>query len=858
MGRFFEEPRLNEVLPGRSTSSSTSNNSDNQDSQLLLPPIEPVLVISNNSNNRGSELPLPPIEPVLIRNNSNFLGQDALRTTACQTDFSGPVSRPGERIKLEEYYRITDNYFTKDTYEDFSIDNQLNPITYDVRFSFGGAPSFSVGRSPATKENIVSPSFSVLTLPIETVFNQPTEGKDYVFVKWYDVDFDNLFIPPEQRTISQDSANLHNIISLFVPSEAFLDFKFTIPEVNFRQAEQAGENFSRTIDNRGKLEHQISLSTPPSFEDLISVPPNVTLVDSANVPMTSLARLPGTSYNSVESTRDINLPALPQVDNSPIEEQEIIYGDISSLENNQNKNFIFSYKTPPRLDKNRKEYAHNKVFFREPTVVFENRHRARSFVLHYLRSLNFTNFSYSRNPSSYRVSLEQSQTATQTATQQRILDVKRNIIPTIQLLEFDLDSIDYSEISADEKRSLSVWDSENFHVFEQEPQELADLKNTKTRNLEKVYNQELACSDLFMIEIEKYHNETLLQKFYILGGAGNYYSDYQISYGKEYSYKVYEHHFVYGNKIDYKGSTANLAAANSGNRFSFYSHFEYENIPMIKSTKRMVGQTGGLLVASNPYSEPNVEFIPQKGKKNKISLYLENSNSTTRLEKNELELMYPKILDGDYIREQYFSNVEQQRSISYNAISGNSADSGLQTSEFYFRYDAENGIEPKYFEVFRAANKPLNYSDFANSLHARISCKDSEGKIKSSFMFDDSVAENTKYWYMVRVVDTADQPSLPSKIYEYEMIKENDVLIPTITSIDLNPLPKKEVATAKKVVRISPRPEHVILDTDGEIQDSDFEWGSRYKIKMRSVKTGKKIDINFKSTQPIKESIEQN
>ena len=790
--------------------------------------------------------------------NSNFLGQDALRTTACQTDFSGPVSRTGERIKLEKYYRITDNYFTKDTYENFSIDNQLNPITYDVRFSFGGAPSFSVSRPNATKENIITPGFSDLTLPIETVTNQPTEGKDYIFMKWYDVDFDSLLIPADQQMISEDSANLHNTISLFVPSEVFLDFNFTIPEVNFRQAEQTGENFSRAIDNREKLEHQISLSAPPSFEDLISVPPNATLADSANVPMTSLVRLPMTSYNSVDSTRDTNFPALPQVDNSPIEEQEIIYGDISSLEDNQNKNFIFSYKTPPRLDKNEREYVHNKVFFREPAVIFESHHRARSFVLHYLRSLNFANFSYSRNPSSYRVSLEQSQAA----RQQRILDVKRNIIPTIQLPEFDLASIDYSEISADEKRSLSVWDSENFHVFEQEPQELTDLKNAKTRNLEKVYNQELACSDLFMIEIEKYHHETLLQKFYILGGAGNYYSDYQISYGKEYSYKVYEHHFIYGNKLDYKASTGKLAGANSGNRFSFYSHFEYENIPMIKSTRRMAGQTGDLLVASNPYSEPNVEFVPQKGKKNKISLYLENSNSTTRLEENELELMYSKILDGDYIREQYFSSAEEQRSISYNYVSEHSSTpSNLgevisPTSEFYFRYDAENGIEPKYFEVFRTANRPLNYSDFANSLHARISCKDSEGKIKSSFMFDDSVAENTKYWYMVRVVDTADQPSLPSKIYEYEMVKENDVLIPTITSIDLNPLPKKEVATAKKVVRISPRPEHVILDTDGEIQASDFEWGSRYKIKMRSVKTGKKIDINFKSSSPNKESIE--
>jgi len=434
---------------------------------------------------------------------------------------------------------------------------------------------------------------------------------------------------------------------------------------------------------------------------------------------------------------------------------------------------------------------------------------------------------------------------------------------------FNLEDIRYETLSEDDFSDLSIsYNQGSFLELVSEPQDISYNNSINLRSLKKIFEGSRCCTELFVTEVRKFNNNNdsnPIQAFYFVGdmfinNADNFdFIDNQLCYDKEYRYEVYEYYFVYGNKITVSPSSVRQDFVSKD--FNAFSYVEYINKSSTKVVKVKAGQFITKVFA-NPYSEPSVEFIPQKGKKNKISLYLENSNSTTRLEENELGLMYPKILDGDYIREQYLASEEQQRVVSYSAVSEHSSTpSNLgeiisSTSEFYFRYDAESGIEPKYFEVFRTANRPLNYSDFANSLHARISCKDSEGKIKSSFMFDDSVAENTKYWYMVRVVDTADQPSLPSKIYEYEMVKENDVLIPTITSIDLNPLPKKEVATAKKVVRISPRPEHVILGTDGEIQASDFEWGSKYKIKMRSVKTGKKIDINFKSTKPNKESIE--
>ena len=772
MGKFFEEPMLDESLPTNSRQPSTSTLS------LSYSATEFSVLIGEEDTEYPS--------PGELR---SFRGPDSQRSFEC----------PVEDISL---YRKSVNYFYRDVYENYDTELRAADASsglglysfYARRPIFHGDDAEVFHDGPG---NLLYPSFSTIDIMQEAAIVLGLDDtKDYVFYKlystgeqFYDWQEGGVNISDINRELSflrEHSNKLFKEISDFMPVGSFQEFRCSVPSVAVFEDRvvSTGKGLESAVANRNALEYQISTN------------------------------------------------------------------QYESLEENQKRNFIID-KEVEIWRRNDKEQVAALINFNKPTVTTQS-----DFIPNYINAINsyqFDRVEYSLSPETHNLSINLSVDCSSRDT----LQVNTTHPSSIREEEIDISLVSY-DISEDERQATSIYG--DFAPLDSEPDWLKELRDTKTRNLEDIFKGKLACSDLFMVEVQKFSDERLVQTFYIINDV-NTFRDYQLSYGKNYTYKVYEHHFVYGNELFFSNNRQHQIVEQGTLEIDSYIAMEYENIPKIKSIRRFVGQ-GDIGIFANPYSEPNVEFVPQKGKKNKISLYLENSNSTTRLEENELELMYSKILDGDYIREQYFSSAEEQRNISYNYVSEHSfAPSNLgevisSTSEFYFRYDAENGIEPKYFEVFRTANRPLNYSDFANNLHARISCKDSEGKIKSSFMFDDSVAENTKYWYMVRVVDTADQPSLPSKIYEYEMVKENDVLIPTITSIDLNPPPKKEVTTAKKVVRISPRPEHVILDTDGEIQGSDFEWDSRYKIKMRSVKTGKKIDINFKSSILNKESIE--
>lgn len=717
--------------------------------------------------------------------------------------FRGPDSQRSFECPVEDVslYRKSTNYFYRDVYENYDsklrtadADEGLGLYSFYARSAiFHGDDAEAFHQGPG---NLLYPSFSAIDIMQEaaTVLGLD-DTKDYVFYK--------LYSTGEQFYDWQEEVSLSDI----------------------------NRELSFLREHSNKLFKRISDFMPLGvYQEFRSSVPSVTVFEDRVV----------STGKGLESS----------VANRNALEYQITTNQYESLEGNQKTNFIID-KEVEIWRHNDKEQVAALIKFKKPTITTQS-----DFIPNYINAINsyrFDRAEYSLSPETHDLSISLSVSS----SRRDVLQVNTTHPRSIRGEEMDISLVSY-DMSEAERQATSIYG--DFAPLVSEPEWLKDLRDTKTRSLEDIFGGELACSDLFMVEVQKFHDERLVQTFYIINDVEKL-RDYQVSYGKNYTYKVYEHHFIYGNELVFSNNRQHQIVEQESLKIDSYIAMEYENASKIKSIRRFVGQ-GNIGIFANPYSEPSVEFVPHKGKKNKISLYLENSNSTTRLEESELGLTYPKILDGDYIREQYLASEEQQVSISYDYVSEHSSTpSNLRelissTSELYFAYDEESGIEPKYFEVFRAVNKPLNYSDFANNLHARISCKDSGGKIKSSFMFDDSVAENTKYWYMVRVVDTADQPSLPSKIYEYEMVKENDVLIPTITSIDLNPLPSKEVVTAKKVVRISPRPEHVILGTDGEIQSSDFEWGSRYKIKMRSAKTGKKIDVNFKSTKPNKESIE--
>ena len=123
---------------------------------------------------------------------------------------------------------------------------------------------------------------------------------------------------------------------------------------------------------------------------------------------------------------------------------------------------------------------------------------------------------------------------------------------------------------------------------------------------------------------------------------------------------------------------------------------------------------------------------------------------------------------------------------------------------------------------------------------------------------------NKKYWYTFRSVDNHGHISYPSPIYQVEIVDDHGAIYPIIEVVDFAPrTPKEPVKELKRLMQIIPSYAHGILNEEKSgIQDAtsvkemwskdtlflgvkdETLWGKKFKIRLTSKKTGRKIDIN--------------
>ena len=112
---------------------------------------------------------------------------------------------------------------------------------------------------------------------------------------------------------------------------------------------------------------------------------------------------------------------------------------------------------------------------------------------------------------------------------------------------------------------------------------------------------------------------------------------------------------------------------------------------------------------------------------------------------------------------------------------------------------------------------------------------------------------------MFRSVDVHGNISLPSEVYELEMIDDDGVVYPVIKAYQMSEkntnVPSKSL---KRFMKIKPATSQLFFNDDelegdtAPIQDATLGladekvWGKRFKLRLTSKQTGKKIDINFK------------
>jgi hypothetical protein len=180
----------------------------------------------------------------------------------------------------------------------------------------------------------------------------------------------------------------------------------------------------------------------------------------------------------------------------------------------------------------------------------------------------------------------------------------------------------------------------------------------------------------------------------------------------------------------------------------------------------------------------------------------------------------------------------------------------------------ESISRPRYMQIYRLEKKPKSYSDFDNNLRRTLDLRmpgseDTDETYTVDF-FDDKIKTNTKYYYLFRTLNEHRIPGHLSEIYETELISDGgykyaifNVLYEQDLEEGVYVNPSKKV---RKLIQLQPNMSQLTLNTDlvdfeqeahTQLQNlkigssDDLIWNKKFKVRLTSKKTGKKIDLNI-------------
>jgi len=177
----------------------------------------------------------------------------------------------------------------------------------------------------------------------------------------------------------------------------------------------------------------------------------------------------------------------------------------------------------------------------------------------------------------------------------------------------------------------------------------------------------------------------------------------------------------------------------------------------------------------------------------------------------------------------------------------------------------ESVTRPRYIQIYRTNQKPTSYADFNNKLVKTLDLKieDSDGTYTVDF-FDNKIKTNTKYYYLFRILNEHRMIGHPSEIYEAELVSDGGYKYATFNifyeadlekNIFVNPSRK-----VKKLIQLQPNMSQLTFNTDlidfneeasTQIKKlrigtaDDLIWDKKFKVRLTSKKTGKKVDLNI-------------
>jgi hypothetical protein len=292
-----------------------------------------------------------------------------------------------------------------------------------------------------------------------------------------------------------------------------------------------------------------------------------------------------------------------------------------------------------------------------------------------------------------------------------------------------------------------------------------------------------------------------------------YFLDTQVKPNQNYFYKVFQYSLVIGESFETDGENVNRDAKLN----------LVENLVL----------TTDALVTSKPPVYPEVEFRNFIGVDNKLQILFTENN----MEMKEI----PIPLNSDESRS--FDRIRAAQGVGRE----------LPPLPVTRRVTFENDDGIKVYEIFRTTEPPANPLSFADKKWRRV--------LNTEIL--DKVSPDTTYYYMFRTIDNHGNVSNPSKPFEVTLVGGISpyLLVNEFKYEDDKVKTHTKEKDFKKFLLIKPAFEQLLIDKipEGLVSSLDLSgvnkpslgkaepkvWGNKYKLRVTSKKTGKKIDFNL-------------
>ena len=256
------------------------------------------------------------------------------------------------------------------------------------------------------------------------------------------------------------------------------------------------------------------------------------------------------------------------------------------------------------------------------------------------------------------------------------------------------------------------------------------------------------------------------------------------------------------------------------------------------------------IITDKPPVPPDMHFVPYRGVNDRL-LVLFAPNVGRRHAK-------PILLatsDSSFIIEEYYS----QKEITVDPAN-------LDAVQETLEYASDDPV--RTYEIFRLDTMPTSYSSFIDNRLATVETQLAPQKYSTGVSYLDTLLPNVKYYYCGRSIDRHKNISNPTPVTEVELVDNNGQLYLNKKIFTFPTIPQRPTKSARRILAIEPAQlqtaysleSSTIAPGQAEVGTApppneigiaaDEVWEKKFKIRLTSQKTGKKMDLNitFKNT----------